>query len=77
MKAWKGSRSFLTLLKQDAAVMEVIKVKDLEEIFDYQYYLGHVNEVFNRLGLTEAQWRGDQSVKKATAKRVRGTIQSN
>jgi adenylosuccinate lyase len=77
MKAWKGSRTFLTLLKQDAAVMEVIKVKDLEEIFDYQYYLGHVNEVFNRLGLTEAQWRGDQSVKKANAKRVRGTIQSN
>ena len=77
MKAWKGNRSFLTLLKRDAEVMEVIKTKELEAIFDYQYYLGHVNEIFNRLGLTEAQWRGDQSVKKATAKRTRGAIQAN
>jgi adenylosuccinate lyase len=77
MKAWKNNRSFLTLLKRDASVMEVITVKELEAVFDYQYYLGHVNEIFNRLGLTEAQWRGDQSVKKATAKRVRGNIQSN
>ncbi len=76
-KAWKGNLNFLTLLKRDSEVMEIIKVKDLEALFDYQYYLGHVNEIFNRLGLTEAQWRGDQSVKKATAKRVRGTIQSN
>jgi adenylosuccinate lyase len=57
MKAWKGSRSFLTLLKRDSEVVAVIKPKDLESIFDYKYYLGHVNEIFNRLGLTEAQWR--------------------
>jgi adenylosuccinate lyase len=77
MKAWKNNRSFLTLLKRDASIMEAITTRELEAVFDYQYYLGHVNEVFNRLGLTEAQWRGDQSVKKVTAKRVRGTIQSN
>ncbi len=77
MKAWKGNRNFLTLLKQDEEVMKFIKANELEAIFDYQFYLGHVNEIFNRLGLTEAQWRSDQSVKKATSKRVRGTIQSN
>ena len=76
-KAWKSNRNFLTLLKQDGEVMKVIKEKELEAIFDYQYYLGHVNEIFNRLGLTEAQWRSDQSVKKVTGKRNRGTIQSN
>ncbi len=57
MKTWNGSRSFLSLLKADSEVMNVIKPEELTAIFDYQYYLGHVNEIFNRLGLTEAQWR--------------------
>ncbi len=57
MKAWTGNRNFLTLLKRDSEVMAAIKPKELESIFDYQFYLGHVNEIFNRLGLTEAQWR--------------------
>jgi adenylosuccinate lyase len=64
MKAWSSNHAFLTLLKRDSEVMEVIKVPELEAIFDYQYYLGHVNEIFNRLGLTEAQWR-DKSAKVA------------
>ena len=57
MKAWSGNRNFITLLKRDPEVMAVIKPKELEAIFDYQYYLGHVNEIFTRLGLTESQWR--------------------
>jgi adenylosuccinate lyase len=57
MKAWKGNRTFLTLLKHDPEVMKAIEPKELDSIFDYQYYLGHVNEIFNRLGLSEAQWR--------------------
>ena len=26
-------------------------------IFDYNYYLAHVDDIFKRLGLTEAQWQ--------------------
>jgi adenylosuccinate lyase len=58
MKAWKGSKSFLTLMKADAAVTEVLSTKELESIFDYQYYLRHVDEIFSRLGLTKGQWQG-------------------
>ncbi len=76
MKVWKGNRGFLTLLKQDSEVMAVISTKELEAVFDYQYYLGHVNEIFNRLGLTEAQWR-NKSAKMADRKRRPGSIQSN
>jgi adenylosuccinate lyase len=76
MKAWKGSRGFLTFLKADSEVMAVIKAKELEAIFDYQYYLGHVNEIFNRLGLTEAQWR-DKTTPKAVSKLSSRSIQSN
>ncbi|MBN1189893.1 MAG: adenylosuccinate lyase [Dehalococcoidales bacterium] len=76
MKAWTGSRNFLTLLKHDTEVTAAIKAQDLEAIFDYQYYLGHVNEIFNRLGLTEAQWR-DKSVKTALSQLAPRSIQSN
>jgi adenylosuccinate lyase len=76
MKAWSGSRSFITLLKHDSEVMAVIKAPDLEAIFDYQYYLGHVNEIFNRLGLTEAQWR-DKSGKTSLNNLAPRSIQSN
>jgi len=57
MKAWQGNKSFLSLLKADRDVTEVLPEAELEPIFDYQYYLGHVNEIFTRLGLTESQWR--------------------
>jgi adenylosuccinate lyase len=76
MKAWKGSRSFLSLLKADSEVMSSIKAEELVAIFDYQYYLGHVNEIFNRLGLTEAQWR-DKSSSSTAMNLAPRTIQSN
>jgi len=58
MKSWKGSRNFLTLLKADKGVKDVISVEELDKIFDYQYYLQHVDEIFRRLGLTKSQWQG-------------------
>jgi adenylosuccinate lyase len=76
MKAWKGSRTFLSLLKSDSEVMSSLKADELEAIFDYQYYLGHVNEIFNRLGLTEAQWR-DKSSSPAARNLAPRSIQSN
>jgi adenylosuccinate lyase len=76
MKAWNGSRTFLALLKHDPEVMKVIGPEELESIFDYQYYLGHVNEIFNRLGLTEAQWR-DKFSKKPTSKKSPLSVQAN
>ncbi|MFH1015732.1 MAG: adenylosuccinate lyase, partial [Chloroflexota bacterium] len=57
MKAWKGSRNFLTLLKADPEVTSVLPVAELEPIFDYKYYLVHIDEVFQRLGLTKSQWK--------------------
>ncbi|MFC1899873.1 adenylosuccinate lyase [Chloroflexota bacterium] len=56
MKAWKGSRNFLTLLKADPEVIANLPKEELEALFDEQYYLRYVNEIFERLGLTETQW---------------------
>jgi adenylosuccinate lyase len=58
MKAWKGNKNFLALLKADPEVTGTILPEELEKLFDYQYYLQYVDEIFQRLGLTKLQWQG-------------------
>jgi adenylosuccinate lyase len=58
MKAWKGNKGFLNMLKADPEVIAALPPPELESLFDYQYYLRHVDEIFERLGLTKAQWKG-------------------
>jgi len=58
MKAWKGNKNFLALLKADPEVTAVLPYSELESLFDYQYYLRYMDDIFKRLGLTEAQWKG-------------------
>jgi adenylosuccinate lyase len=57
MKSWRGNRRFLSLLKADPEIIAVLPADELESLFDYQYYLRYVDEIFKRLGLTEAQWK--------------------
>ncbi len=57
MKSWRTGRGFLSLLKTDGEVTSVLPSKELEKLFDYQYYLRYVDDIFHRLGLTEAQWK--------------------
>ena len=61
MKSWKGNKYFITLLKADNEVTDTISTQELEALFDYQYYLQHVDEIFQRLGLTKSQWQGSIS----------------
>jgi adenylosuccinate lyase len=57
MKTWQSSsKKFVTLLKADPEVMAVLSVKELEALFDYNYYLRFVDDIFRRLGLTDKQW---------------------
>lgn len=58
MKAWKGNRSLLSLLKADPEVTAALPASELEPLFDYQYYLRYVDDIFERLGLTKTQWKG-------------------
>ncbi len=58
MKAWKGNKNLLSLLKADPEVIATLPVPELEPLFDYQYYLRYVDDIFERLGLTRAQWKG-------------------
>jgi len=58
MKCWKGNKTFFSLLKADTEVTATLTQVELESLFDYQYYLRYVDEIFERLGLTRAQWKG-------------------
>jgi adenylosuccinate lyase len=53
MKAWKQRTSFLELLKADPGIMGKLSDSELESLFDYNYFIRHVDKVFRRLGLTE------------------------
>jgi adenylosuccinate lyase len=57
MKAWKGNKEFLNLLKADPEVTANLPQGELEKLFDYEYYLRYVDDIFQRLGLTEYQWK--------------------
>jgi adenylosuccinate lyase len=57
MKAWKGNKNFLTLLKADAEVTATLPEAELKPLFDEKYYLRYIDDIFKRLGLTEVQWR--------------------
>ena len=57
MKAWKGNKNFLSLLKADPEVTATLPPRELEPLFDAQYYLRYIDEIFKRVGLTPAQWK--------------------
>ncbi len=57
MKSWQGNKNFLSLLKADPEVIANMPPGELEPLFDEQYYLRYMDEIFQRLGLTEAQWK--------------------
>ncbi len=51
MRAWKERRPYLELLREDKEVMAHLSPEELEPLFDYGYYVRHVDESFRRVGL--------------------------
>ncbi len=51
MKAWKERVSFLDLLSRDADLKKHLSQRELKAIFDYNFFLRHVDEIFQRLKL--------------------------
>jgi adenylosuccinate lyase len=49
MKAWRGERDFLTLLKADPTVAKALTAAELEDLFDLDYHLKHVDTIFARV----------------------------
>ncbi|MCL0033176.1 adenylosuccinate lyase [Peptococcaceae bacterium] len=51
MECWQTGRGFKELLKSDKDVMDYLTTDELEELFDYSYYLRHIDEIYSRFGL--------------------------
>jgi len=57
MKAWEKNRDFLKLLKADTEVTAVLPPEEIEPLFNEQYYLRYIDDIFKRVGLTATQWK--------------------
>lgn len=51
MQVWATKQNYLDLLLADKDVMELITEQELQELFDYNWYLRHVDMIFARFGL--------------------------
>ncbi len=51
LKAWKERADFRQLLLADPEVAVRLPAAEMDALFDYQYYLRHVDRVYQRLGL--------------------------
>jgi adenylosuccinate lyase len=67
MKAWEKRKSFRSLLEADRRITVRLSKKELDSLFDYDYYLKHVDDVFKRLRLTKTR-RGKKAGKAGSTK---------
>jgi len=70
-EAWQGRKSFLALLQKDRRIANRLTGDELRSLFDYDYYLKHVDTVFERLGLTEGEC-GEKSGRAESAELASG-----
>jgi adenylosuccinate lyase len=67
MKAWEKRKSFLSLLEADRRITTRLSKLELNSLFDYNYYLKYVDDIFERLKLTKTK-RGMKAGKAGSAK---------
>ncbi|GAV23950.1 adenylosuccinate lyase [Carboxydothermus pertinax] len=51
MTAWKTGKNFKELLLADQELLGLLKPEEIEELFDYNYHLKHIDTIFQRFGL--------------------------
>lgn len=51
MKVWEEKKDFLSLLEADGRITSHLSKEELKSLFDYDYYLIYVDNIFERLGL--------------------------
>lgn len=53
MESWEQDLDFQEMVSAEPEVSARLTGSELESLFDYSYYLRHVGEIFNRVGLTK------------------------
>ena len=54
MRSWDDELDFRELVKTDPVVSAKVSPEDLDDLFDYGFYLGHVDHIYDRVGISEA-----------------------
>ena len=54
-QCWDRNEDFRELVKADQDALAYLSVNELDQIFDYGYYVRYVDEIFRRLGLLPAK----------------------
>ena len=60
LEAWTEGKDFRELLVGDNDVTKRLSKEELESLFEYGFYLRHVDEVFSRLGLNKVETGGER-----------------
>ncbi|HWJ02969.1 MAG TPA: adenylosuccinate lyase, partial [Verrucomicrobiae bacterium] len=50
-KAWEQGLDFCNLIKESAQVSALLSPAEIDDLFDYEYHLKHIDLIFERLGL--------------------------
>jgi adenylosuccinate lyase len=59
MESWNKGKNFRNLLKSDPEVSAFLSEDELEKQFDLNFYLRYVDDIYERIGLTSAQWKNN------------------
>lgn len=51
MKAWETQTAFRTFVEADEKIISLLSKEELDDCFDYNYHIQHVDMIFDRLGL--------------------------
>ena len=51
MRAWDDGVNFTELVKNDEEISLHITEEELDKLFDYNYYVRHIDDAFKRVGL--------------------------
>jgi len=49
MKVWESGQDFKELIMEDEDIRKNLSKKEIEEMFDLDYHLKHVDEIFERV----------------------------
>lgn len=51
-QAWDEKKDFRSLLETDSKITSILTQNDLNDAFDYNYHIKHVDTIFDRVGLS-------------------------
>jgi adenylosuccinate lyase len=51
MECWRTGKEFRSLLESDPEVAALLTAEEMDELFNYEYHLRHIDEIYARFGL--------------------------